>query len=166
MIFATCGSSHFQFTRMMDALKALPADQLCVQHGPAQPPPCALAHRYLPFEEIVEQIEAADFVVTHAGVGSILCATRAGHTPVIFPRLRRYGEVVDGHQDELADALAARGTALVARTGAELAAAIAVVPPRRSVIEAGSLSLVHAVRAQIIGEQLAPVPQLVSASQG
>ena len=151
MIFATCGSSHYRFQRMMEALATLPAGDLYVQHGPAEPPSCASAYPYLPFETIVEKIEMAEVVVSHAGVGSILCAIRAGHTPVIFPRLRRYSEIVDDHQAVLAEALAKRGTALIARTPAELAAAVASVPPRRAVTSCGSQPLVEAVRATITG---------------
>ena len=34
VIFVTCGSSPIRFERMMQALEALPADELIVQHGP------------------------------------------------------------------------------------------------------------------------------------
>jgi UDP-N-acetylglucosamine transferase subunit ALG13 len=159
MIFATCGSSIFPFERMMEALAALPADELCVQHGHAQPPPCASAYPFLSFPEVVQKIELADVVVSHAGVGSVLCAVRAGHTPIIFPRLRQYSEHVDDHQAELAEALAARGTAVIAHTAAELAEAVGLVPPRRvDVGIGGSTALVDAVRARILGGQFAPVP--------
>ena len=114
MIFATCGSSHFRFDRMMEALAALPPHDLYVQHGPAEPPPHARAVEFLPFEKIVDNIARADVVISHAGVGSILCAIRAGHTPVIFPRLKRYNETVDDHQAELAQALSEQGSAVVA----------------------------------------------------
>jgi UDP-N-acetylglucosamine transferase subunit ALG13 len=57
------------------------------------------------FGEMLEHFAAADAVVTHAGVGSILCARRAGHVPVVTPRQRRYGEHVDDHQEELVEAL-------------------------------------------------------------
>jgi UDP-N-acetylglucosamine--N-acetylmuramyl-(pentapeptide) pyrophosphoryl-undecaprenol N-acetylglucosamine transferase len=156
MIFATCGSSKFPFERMMEALKALPAEELHVQHGHAEAPRCARAYPFLTFREMIEQIELADVVVSHAGVGSVLCAIRAGHTPIIFPRLSRYSEHVDDHQAELAEALAERGTAVVARTPGELAAAVASVPPRRVDMTVGSRTLVDAVRAQILGAQLAP----------
>jgi UDP-N-acetylglucosamine transferase subunit ALG13 len=151
VIFATCGASHFRFDRMMEALTTLPARDLRVQHGPAKPPACAKSYPYLPFATIIEEVEKADIVVSHAGVGSILCAIRSGHTPVIFPRLRRYSEAVDDHQVELAEALADHGTALIARTPEELAAAVSSVPPRRVVTSSGSRALVDAVRATIGG---------------
>jgi UDP-N-acetylglucosamine transferase subunit ALG13 len=150
MIFVTCGSSHFQFERMMRALDALPGDDLHVQHGPAVPPLCAEAYPYLPFDDIVDKIKAADVVISHAGVGSILCAIRAGHTPIIFPRLKRYHETVDDHQAELAEALAERGTAIVAWTPEDIPAAVAAVPPRSNGTLLRPDSLVGAVRTSII----------------
>lgn len=151
MIFATCGTSPVPFERMMNAVTTLPATDLFVQHGPAEPPACACAYPYLPFDALVEMMGAADVVVSHAGVGSILCAIEAGHTPVVFPRLRRYSEAVDDHQVELAVALAASDTALIAWTPAELAAAVSSVPPRRKVLRSSSRTLVDAVRATISG---------------
>jgi UDP-N-acetylglucosamine transferase subunit ALG13 len=152
VIFATCGSSHLGFDRMMEALAAFDSDLLHVQHGPAKPPPAARADAYLSFAEVVEQIDKASVVVSHAGVGSILCALRAGHTPIVFPRLKRYAETVDDHQAELARALADRGSVLVAWNGEDLAAALASVPPRGLVTSVGSETLHAAVRAAIIAD--------------
>jgi UDP-N-acetylglucosamine--N-acetylmuramyl-(pentapeptide) pyrophosphoryl-undecaprenol N-acetylglucosamine transferase len=152
MIFVTCGSSHFGFDRMMVALAALPAEELEVQHGPSQPPPGAIGVPFLPFDDLGARIRAADVVISHAGVGSILCAIRAGHTPVIFPRLKRFGETVDDHQEELADALGRQGTAVVARSGEDLVRAVQTVPPRRTMSSIGTHELVEAVRASVMSE--------------
>lgn len=154
MIFATCGSSHLPFTRMMRALAVLPAAELIVQHGPAEPPPAARAVAFLPYGEVVELVDAADVVISHAGVGSILCAIRAGHTPVVFPRLGRYAETVDDHQAELVRALAERGTVRVAWEAADLSDAIASLPPRGSTAPGDAGRLNAAVRAAIRGEPL------------
>ncbi len=151
MIFATCGSSEFRFDRMMEGLTLLPPDELEVQHGPANPPPCAQAFAYLPFGRIVEKIELADVVVSHAGVGTILCAIRAGHTPVIIPRLKRFGEVIDGHQAELAAALANHGTAMLVASVEDLPAAVAAVPPRRGRGISVSQQLIAAVQGALQG---------------
>jgi UDP-N-acetylglucosamine--N-acetylmuramyl-(pentapeptide) pyrophosphoryl-undecaprenol N-acetylglucosamine transferase len=90
VIFATCGTSPFRFDRMMRALEALPTEELSVQHGPSPAPPCAVGYPFLDFGTMVELMEQADVVVSHAGVGSIMCALQAGHVPVVFPRLKRY----------------------------------------------------------------------------
>lgn len=152
MIFATTGTSPAPFGRMMEALAALPAEQLHVQYGPNAPPPCAGAYDYLPFNRTVELIESANIVVSHAGVGSIICALRAGHTPIVFPRLKRYAETVDDHQAELAEALADRGTVVVAWTPEDLVAAISSAEPRGAPRSLASGTLEEAVRAAIYGQ--------------
>jgi UDP-N-acetylglucosamine transferase subunit ALG13 len=67
----------------------------------------------MPFDAILELLDQADGVVTHAGVGSVLGALEAGHTPIIVPRLARLGEHVDDHQSDFARALEARGEVVV-----------------------------------------------------
>jgi len=158
MIFATCGSSHYPFERMMAALAALNVEDLHIQHGPATPPACTRAYRFLPFEDLLEQMRTADVVVTHAGVGSILGAIRMGQTPVVFPRLKRYSEAVDDHQSELAEVLAERGTAFVARSSEELVDAIKSIPARAAAPQVQARALIDAVRATIIGAPLRAVP--------
>ena len=153
MIFATCGSSPVPFDRMMQALAELPAGELHVQHGPAAPPPCAGAYDFLPFHRMVELIERADVVVSHAGVGSIICALRAGHTPIVFPRLKRHSETVDDHQAELAEALVDRGNVVVAWTPEDLVAAVAAATPRGIARVLAADALGDAVRAALLGER-------------
>ena len=152
MIFATCGTSPAPFDRMMKALAALPTEDLHVQHGPATPPRCARADEFVSFGRMVELIESADVVVSHAGVGSIMCALRAGHVPIVFPRLKRYSETVDDHQAELAEALELRGNVIVVWAADELAAAVASVPPRGDVRALEADALGAAVRAAIWGK--------------
>lgn len=141
------------FPRMMQALGAMSTSELTVQHGPAPSPPGAVAYDFLPFGRVVELMQTADFVVSHAGVGSIMCALQAGHTPIVFPRYKRFGETVDDHQAELAAALAERGTVVVASNGEELVAAIASVPPRGHQRVLHGQDLNAAVRAAIHGER-------------
>lgn len=156
MIFATCGSSHLPFDRLMQALAVLPPDDLVVQHGPAEPPAAARAVPFLPYSEIISLIDEADVVISHAGVGSIICAIRAGHTPIVFPRVKRHSETVDDHQVELAIALSQRGTVRVTWTPEELPAAIRSLPPRGAAVATDAERLNAAVRAAIFGKVLAP----------
>jgi UDP-N-acetylglucosamine transferase subunit ALG13 len=76
------------------------------------------------FSEMLEHFRAADAVVTHAGVGSILCARREGHVPVVVPRSRRQGEHVDDHQAQLTRALEERGVVIAAWETDNLAEAV------------------------------------------
>lgn len=152
MIFVSVGTLHYPFGRLMAALRDLPADQLVVQHGPATPPPgVAEAAPFLRLNELTARIDSADHVITHAGCGTIFHAIRAGHTPIVVPRLKRFGEHVDDHQLELALSLAAEGKVIAVSDTAELGAALARVPERQPprVPEPGPLHA--AVRAAILG---------------
>lgn len=152
MIFVTCGSSPIGFERLMRALEILPASELIVQHGPVAAPPCATGYDFLPFGRIVELMGEADLVLSHAGVGSIMCALQAGHIPIVFPRLKRHGETVDDHQVELARALEERGSVVVATTADELRAAVESTPTRAAGQALHGDPLNAAVRAAIHGE--------------
>jgi UDP-N-acetylglucosamine transferase subunit ALG13 len=152
VIFATVGSHPtYGFERFLRALEALPADALVVQHGPGEPPAgVARAVPWMTFAEIVEEMERAERVVSHAGAGTILCAARAGHVPVVFPRLKRFGETVDDHQLELSRRLAPDGRVILVEDAAELAAAVAAAPPRGAGTGLDGSDLIAAVRAELL----------------
>lgn len=152
MIFATVGSHPtYLFERFLQALESLPGEDLVVQYGPGQPPSnAARAVPWMTFAEIVDHMERAEQVVSHAGAGTILCAARAGQVPIVFPRLERFGETVDDHQLELARRLAEDGRVIVVESEAELAAALNTAPPRgaQSALDVGS-DLIAAVREEL-----------------
>jgi UDP-N-acetylglucosamine transferase subunit ALG13 len=151
VIFVTVGTHHQPFSRLIEALAALPAEELVVQHGRAPAPPgVAYAAPHMPFSDVVESMERADAVVTHAGVGSIFCARRAGHVPVVVPRQRRYREHVDDHQVELTRALAERGAVVPVWRVEDLADAVGSAPPRATVAAAGDGALQSAVRRALL----------------
>ena len=149
MIFVTVGTHHQPFGRLLDGLGALPGESLVVQHGcgPA-PPAVAYAVAFMPFDEMLRYFESCELVITHAGVGSIVAATRAGHVPIVVPRLKRFGEHVDDHQEQLTRALVASGKVVPVWDIRLLAEAAASAPPRRPVAEdGGGARLAAAVRA-------------------
>jgi UDP-N-acetylglucosamine--N-acetylmuramyl-(pentapeptide) pyrophosphoryl-undecaprenol N-acetylglucosamine transferase len=152
VIFATVGSHPtYRFERFLRALEALPpSTELVVQFGPGEAPSNATrAVPWMTFAEIVEHMERAEHVVSHAGAGTILCASGVGQVPIVFPRLQRFGETVDDHQVELARRLAEDGRLVVVESAPELLAAVASAPPRgaEAALEAGA-ELIAAVRAE------------------
>lgn len=150
MIFVTVGTHHQPFPRLIDALAGLPGGDVVVQHGHSRSPPGVReAVAFLPFPELMDRLNAADVVVTHAGVGSILLARRSGHTPVVVPRRRRFGEHVDDHQVELAQALAKEGKVLAVTDTAQLAATVRASPRRTSPRGLTEGGLHRAVRAAL-----------------
>ncbi|MCJ8504810.1 hypothetical protein MRU69_07990 [Kocuria flava] len=62
--------------------------------------------------DLTREIAAADVVVTHAGVGSVLQAHEAGKVPVLAVRSASQNEHIDDHQREIAHDLITRGLAL------------------------------------------------------
>jgi exopolysaccharide biosynthesis glucuronosyltransferase PssE len=156
VIFVTVGSTEIPFARLIQALARLPADELRVQYGGGAPPAhAAEAVDFMSFGEVMERVEAADVVVCHAGAGSILCAVRAGHTPVVVPRLKRFSEAVTDHQAELARALAHEGKVSAVYHESRLAEAVAATPPRRPPLAGGERPLHVAVRAALHGTSAA-----------
>jgi UDP-N-acetylglucosamine transferase subunit ALG13 len=153
VIFATVGSHpSYRFDRFLRALEALPTDDLVVQHGPGTPP--ANARRAVPwmsFADVLDHLARAEKVVSHAGIGTILCATRAAHTPVVVPRLRRFDETVDDHQLELAEALSETGRVVVVEDLEELAAKVAGAPARGTARPSEDGKLAEAVRRELLG---------------
>jgi len=71
-------------------------------------------------EELKLLYERADYIVTHAGAGSMFQAIKAGKKTIAFPRLYKYGEHVDDHQLQLAEKLQKMGYLLVFRDGDEM----------------------------------------------
>jgi UDP-N-acetylglucosamine transferase subunit ALG13 len=62
----------------------------------------------------------ARVVISHAGSGSILTALRHNKPLIVMPRRHKYGEAIDDHQLELADALSQAGALLAAYETGEL----------------------------------------------
>jgi UDP-N-acetylglucosamine transferase subunit ALG13 len=151
VIFVTVGTHHDPFARLLDGLAALAGEELVVQYGPGEPPAGATrAKAFMPFDEMLANFRAADTVVTHAGVGSILCARREGHKPLVVPRQHALGEHVDDHQAELTRALERRGVVIAVWDVGELATAVAAAPPRGSSATVGDPKMCAAVRSALL----------------
>ena len=160
MIFVTVGTHQQPFERLIRALHAVDGDALVVQYGYAEPPPgVARAMAFMTFPEMLRHFREADAVVTHAGVGSILCATDAGHVPIVVPRLKRHGEHVDDHQVQFVRALEGAGNVLVVEDVDRLPVALDDVPPRRPPSERAAGPLHDAVRAAMLGAYAPAVGQ-------
>lgn len=150
MIFVTVGTHHQPFERLLGALDALDED-LIVQYGPGRPPAGATrAEAFLPFDQMLECFREADKVITHAGVGSIICASREGHVPIVVPRRHDLGEHVDDHQVELTRALAQRGNVVALWEMEALAETLAAAPRRQPPSAAVEPALCPSVRDALL----------------
>lgn len=127
MIFVTAGTDRRPFDRLLEAVAVLSngGEPLYVQHGPSTVrPEGATCTDYLSFDEVIALVDRARVVVSHAGVGSVAVALRAGKRPIVMPRRRRAGEHVDDHQVHFAHRLRRAGLAVVVEDTSELRAAM------------------------------------------
>jgi UDP-N-acetylglucosamine transferase subunit ALG13 len=137
MILVATGASQFPFDRLLRAVDALGADErVVVQRGCSTVEPAgADCFDFLPMPDLAALVREARVVVTHAGVGSILLCLTNGRSPIVVPRLKRFGETVDDHQLESARRFAAAGLVTLVEDPADLPAALAgagdgvVAPP-------------------------------------
>lgn len=154
MIFVTVGSNPtFRFDRLIEAIAQLDPSELVVQYGPAKAPRgVSEAYEWLTFEQVVNYMSEADTVISHAGMGTIICAAQMGHVPVVMPRLRRYRETVDDHQVRLAKVFERTGRVAVVWATDSLPERVARASRRDAVpaaSEQGDGGLQGAVRAAL-----------------
>ena len=126
MIFATVGT-QLPFDRMIAALDAWAGARgkhdVFAQIGPSALQTSTIeAARFLPPAECRERMLAADAIVAHAGMGTILSALELGKPLVIMPRLAAFGEHRNDHQLATAKRFAALGRVAVAFDEHELPA--------------------------------------------
>ena len=120
--FVAVGNGTQSFRRLLDAVAAISKrlpQPVVVQHGVADfaHSGCEL-HAYVDREEFGRLLASARLVICHAGSGCVIEALRAGRIPVVMPRRKAHGEVVDDHQVEFARLLAEAGRVVVVE-GAE-----------------------------------------------
>ena len=137
------GTERYPFPRALDLVvqSCRPGIEVLLQTG--HTPTFSMSNRcrqWVPGDELMTAVRQADVVITHAGVGSVLSALRAGKHPVVIPRLAALGEHVDDHQLELASLLQERGLASVAAPGDDL-----------------SMLLERAVRRTAVSSRLVPI---------
>lgn len=113
MIYVTVGTMFMDFSRLitkMDAIARSTGEKVVIQCGLSATVPLNCDHfDFKGHEEIMNLQRAARLVVSHAGIGAVMDALRAGRPLVVVPRLKRFGEHMNDHQLELAEVIAKRG---------------------------------------------------------
>lgn len=116
LILLSLGTHEAPFARAINLVTPLArkGHALVIQHGhtPASDDlPNVTWQQYMSYQDVVETMRAADTVICHAGVGTIMTALKLGHLPIVIPRLQNHGEHVDDHQWDIATRLDERGLA-------------------------------------------------------
>lgn len=131
MIFVTVGSSNIQFDRIFETLdiliddKILNGEEILAQTGKI----AYQIRNYKHFEFVgsdqMEKLQKeADFIICHAGTGTVTGALKKGKRVIVFPRLKKFGEHESDHQLDLATQFAMEGYVLCASNTIELKDAI------------------------------------------
>jgi UDP-N-acetylglucosamine transferase subunit ALG13 len=125
VIYVTVGT-QLPFDRLIEAVDAWAgatgAQDVFAQIGPGTYRPRHVA--YAPFvspEESRERMQAADAIVAHAGMGTIISALELGKPLLVMPRQAALGEHRNDHQIATAERFGALGRVSVAPDAAALA---------------------------------------------
>jgi len=112
VIFGTVGTHTASFDRLVRALDAVAgatSEPVVIQVGTSQHQlSAATGFATVTSREFSRFMQMARVIVTHGG-DTVLEAIDLGVPVVLVPRRHAYGEHIDDHQVELAEALAARG---------------------------------------------------------
>ena len=97
-VFVTVGMGPWPFDRLIAAIAPLCADhEVVAQTGTSTVrPPCPHAP-FMPYDELLQRLRAADVVVTHAG-NTVRLVQRAGRVPIAVARRAALGEMGNDHQ--------------------------------------------------------------------
>ncbi len=131
MIFVTVGNPTQGFRRLLDAVDALAGRgafgtaPVFVQsgHNPGFSPRHCEATPFISTEEFERRMRGALLIISHGG-STVLSAIRLGKTPIVMPRMARYGEHVNDHQVQFVRALATDGRLIPAFEPEDLGPAV------------------------------------------
>lgn len=142
MIFVTVGGMR-AFERLvcqMDLIAGELDEQVVIQIGSTKYEPKNCDYfRFMSRNDMERLYTDARVVVSHAGTGSILTALEYDKPLVLVPRLKKYGEVFDDHQLELARQMEAQGVAVVHEIGNLEDAIRSATTPLRQLSTGGTL---------------------------
>ena len=167
MIFVTVGT-QLPFDRLVAAVDrwaaAHPGRRVLAQVGPSALRPAHIEYQaFLSPAECRERMLAADAIVAHAGMGTILGALEMGRPLLVMPRRAALGEHRNDHQLATARRFAELGSVSAAFDEAELHAKLDTLDrlaARNRIGRYAPAPFIAALRAFIAGEPVADgIPQ-------
>lgn len=112
-IFVTLGTIRpYRFDRLINRITNIlrPEDTIVWQLGESWRDDLpGEAHRLVKPQALLAEAHAADVVITHSGVGTILQLLDEGISPLVVPRRREHNEHIDDHQLQIWQLLADAG---------------------------------------------------------
>ena len=127
LILVQLGTHELEFPRMLQLIEqcivnGVIDEKVIVQRGNTkyQSDKMELVE-YLSYGEMENLTKEAHYILTHGGTGSITTSIRHGKKVVAFPRLKKYNEHNDDHQEEILDVMESQGYIKVCHDGDDLA---------------------------------------------
>lgn len=110
MVFITIGNQNFQFERLLRAVEFSIKEnylqgEVVVQSGHTEFESSMM--KVIPFlgkSEFEKHIIQSDFIISHAGTGSIINGLRNKKKMIVAARQSKYNEHIDDHQAEILSA--------------------------------------------------------------
>ena len=114
MIFVTVGTHEQQFNRLIEEIDRLKGNGIIKDEVMRQTGYCTYDPKYcewselLPYDQMLENVDKADIVITHGGPSSFIMPLQIGKIPIVVPRQKKYNEHVNNHQVEFSTAVKQR----------------------------------------------------------
>ena len=92
MIFVTVGTHEQQFNRLIEEIDRLKGNGTIKDEVIMQTGYCTYKPKYckwselLPYDQMLENVEKADIVITHGGPSSFIMPLQIGKIPIVVPR--------------------------------------------------------------------------------
>ena len=108
MILVLLGTQNNSFTRLLEAVqenidKKIINDEVVVQAGFTKFESKDMKiFKLIDKEKISKLQDKANIIITHGGVGSIISSLEKVKKVIVVPRLKKYNEHVDDHQQQIA----------------------------------------------------------------
>lgn len=121
MILVTLGTQDKSFKRLLREIDRLLdekiiKDEVIVQAGYTKYESNNMKiFDYVEEDELLKYIKKSDYVISHAGVGSILNIIGNNKKAIVVPRLAKYKEHTNNHQLEIAREFSEKGYILYAK---------------------------------------------------
>lgn len=121
MFFLTVGTQKFQFNRLLSELDnyiANSSETAFGQIGYSNYRPRNFPYKeFLSAKEFEYYLSNCEVVITHSGVATIIKALKFHKPVIVIPRLKKYGEHVDNHQNQIAEMFSERNLVLWGKDG-------------------------------------------------
>ena len=103
MILVTLGTQKQPFIRLLEQIEnSKIQEEIVVQAGHTKFESKKMKiFDFIDYGEMEKLVEQADLIITHGGTGSIVGPLKKGKKVIACARLKKYGEHVDDHQEQI-----------------------------------------------------------------